>query len=84
MKTSSIQTLIPCLIRRIRLEKQLTQEDLAELAHLDRTYISGIERGVRNLTIKSLSTILSALDIDVDTFATELKIENIKSKSATR
>lgn len=72
MKNSSLQILIPPLIKRIRLEKKYSQEDLANLSGLDRTYISGIERGVRNLTIKSLSTLLQALDLDVEQFATEL------------
>ncbi|MFH1216878.1 MAG: helix-turn-helix transcriptional regulator [Pseudomonadota bacterium] len=76
MKNSSIETLIPSLIRRIRLEKKFSQEDLANLAGLDRTYISGIERGVRNVTLKSLTTILSALEIDAEKFAHELIFES--------
>jgi transcriptional regulator with XRE-family HTH domain len=39
-------------IARIRDAKGLSQDKLAEKANLDRTYLSGIERGVRNPGIK--------------------------------
>ncbi len=52
--------------------KSISQEDLAYLAGLDRTYISAVERGVRNITVKSLSKILDALEVDVATFSREL------------
>lgn len=80
MITNDIQTLIPKLIRRVRREQSLSQEELANLAELDRTYISAIERGTRNITIKSLSNILRALRLDTDRFATELIVENKLSK----
>lgn len=51
------------LIKEIRHQRQLSQEKLADLANLDRTYISGIERGIRNITLESLESIISALSI---------------------
>lgn len=80
MQTQSLHITIPHLIRRIRIEKSLSQEDLAELANLDRTYISGIERGVRNITINSLEKILGALQIDTERFATELIYQSKKDQ----
>ena len=41
-------------IRTLRLEKLLSQEKLGEITGLDRTYISGIERGVRNPSLKNI------------------------------
>jgi transcriptional regulator with XRE-family HTH domain len=48
-------------VRELRLAAGLTQEALADLCGLDRTYISGIERGKRNVAIKNLATIAIAL-----------------------
>lgn len=50
-------------VRKIREIKQLTQERLAEFASLDPTYISGIERGLRNPGIKNVAKIAKALGI---------------------
>lgn len=50
-------------IRHFREESNLSQEELAHICNLDRTYIGGVERGERNLTIKSLEKIVHALDI---------------------
>jgi transcriptional regulator with XRE-family HTH domain len=52
-------------IRRLRLKAGLTQEQLAEAAGLHWTYISGIERGVRNASITSLHQVASALRLRV-------------------
>ncbi len=52
-------------IRRIRLEADWSQEDLAFEAGLDRTYISGVERGVRNPTITVIAEIAAALGVPV-------------------
>lgn len=41
----------------------LSQEQLAHLADLDRTYISGVERGVRNISLSSLEQIVNALSV---------------------
>ena len=50
-------------VRRRREEKELTQEALAERANLDPTYISGIERGVRNPSVLSVVRIAKALGV---------------------
>ena len=48
-------------IRARRDAQDLSQEQLAERADLDRTYISGVERGVRNLSLLSTVRIAKAL-----------------------
>ncbi|NCS47023.1 MAG: helix-turn-helix transcriptional regulator [Microcystis aeruginosa BK11-02] len=52
----------------MRKKRNLSQEALGYRANLDRTYISGVERGVRNITLDSLEQIISALDMDIVTF----------------
>lgn len=50
-------------LRKLRLEKGLSQEDFAFDAGLHRTYVSDIERGARNPTIEIVDKIAIALDV---------------------
>lgn len=52
-------------IRSLRLNKELSQEDLAQICDLDRTYISGIERGVRNVSLLNINKLSQALGIEL-------------------
>lgn len=65
--SDTLKHIAKCL-KAYRASKNLSQEELAALAGLDRTYISGIERGVRNITINSINKIICALDITWETF----------------
>lgn len=58
-----LQEILGKNIRLARAAKGLSQEDLADLTGLDRTYISGVERGVRNPTIKVLQKISEGLGV---------------------
>jgi transcriptional regulator with XRE-family HTH domain len=53
-------------IRALRERADLSQEELAGRAGLDRTYVSGIERGRRNPSVKSLQRITDALGTTLD------------------
>ena len=50
-------------VRRRREARDLPQEKLAEKAGLDPTYISGIERGLRNPGIKNVARLAKALGL---------------------
>jgi len=50
---------------RLRKARDLTQEDLCGMAQIDRSYLSEIENGKMNVTIKSLVTIADALDCEL-------------------
>jgi transcriptional regulator with XRE-family HTH domain len=52
-------------VRRIRGASGLTQERLADKADLDPTYISGIERGVRNPSLLIISRLAKALGVSL-------------------
>lgn len=52
-------------LKRIRIERGLSQEKLAEIVDLHRTYISGIERGMRNVSLRNIEKIAEALDVGV-------------------
>jgi len=62
-------------IKKRRLELMLSQEDLAVKTGLHRTYISGIERGKRNLSLDNLIKIIHALDISLTNFFKEYAFE---------
>lgn len=62
-------------IRRHRTLVRLSQEELADRAGLDRTYVSGIERGRRNPSLRIVQQLADALGVDIDViFATAREI----------
>jgi transcriptional regulator with XRE-family HTH domain len=52
-------------VRLLRVQHGLSQEALAELAGIDRSYMSGIERGLRNLSILQAMKLSTALHVPV-------------------
>jgi transcriptional regulator with XRE-family HTH domain len=50
-------------VRELRLKKDFSQEALAELCQLDRTYIGGVERGERNISLLNIHKIAAALGV---------------------
>lgn len=60
----ALREILATNLRRIRIEKELSQDALADLCEIDRTYISGIERGVRNISIDNLERLAVGLRIE--------------------
>ncbi len=52
-------------VRLHRKKREISQEKLAELADLHRTYIGAIERGDRNVSLRNVQKIAFALDVPV-------------------
>jgi transcriptional regulator with XRE-family HTH domain len=52
-------------VKKLRLEKGLSQEALAYEANLDRTYIPSIEKGERNVSITVIEQIANALKVKI-------------------
>ena len=55
-------------VRQLRLEKGWSQERFALECGLDRTYISGLEKGKRNVSLKNISKICDCLDISLSEY----------------
>ena len=52
-------------LKKIRLEKKMSQGDVARALGVHRSYISGLERGVRNPTLTNIERIAKALGINI-------------------
>jgi len=59
------RTRIAVNLKRLRTERGLSQERMAELADFHRTYVSQLERCVTNISIDGLERIAQALGVDV-------------------
>ncbi len=53
-------------IQRFRLERCMSQENLAEAAAVSRVYVSNLERGEKGISLETFVSILNALEISAD------------------
>jgi transcriptional regulator with XRE-family HTH domain len=60
-------------VREIRTKKKISQEALAHQADLDRTYMTSVENGKRNISIQNIEKIIKALGISISDFFSEIK-----------
>jgi len=63
-------------VREQRLERNLSQEDLADLCSLHRTYISDIELGKRNVSLTNIGKVATALGITLTGLFDEMEKSN--------
>jgi transcriptional regulator with XRE-family HTH domain len=66
-------------IRELRLKKGFSQESFADHCGLHRTYMGGIERGERNLTIQTVATVAKGLDLAMSDL-----LEDIEKQTESR
>lgn len=52
-------------VREMRKSKGISQEKLAEMAGIDRSYMGNIERGEKNVTLKKVYEICDTLDVEI-------------------
>jgi len=67
-------------MRRLRVEKKLSQDKLAELAGVDRTYVSRLERTMENPSINILDKIVSVLGVSIAELFVEPAAEDGRPK----
>ena len=53
-------------VRMLRKARELSQETFADLAGLDRSYVGGVERGERNVSLVNIKKFADALEISVE------------------
>lgn len=62
--TGTIKRRFGSAVRRLRAERGLSQEALALRCDLDRSYIGGVERGERNVSLINIHRIAAALNVE--------------------
>ena len=75
------KALVAWNLRRIRVERGVSQEQLAVDAGVDRTYVGRIERGMENPTVGNLDKLAEALDIHISTLFMKPKPGERRAKS---
>ena len=64
MAVGDLQKVVGRNLRAYRMERGLSQEDFAEVVGVHRTYMGGLERGERNLTLQSLEKIAEVIGVE--------------------
>lgn len=77
-----IQELLALNLRRIRVAKNISQDELALLAGVERAYVGHIERGKKNPTVQTLAKLAEALNCGVKDLFSDLdhnyEVKNLK------
>ncbi len=60
-------------VRRLRLSKKLSQEELADRAEIHRTYIGDVERGTRNIALVNMTRIARALGVSLSRVISDME-----------
>lgn len=63
-----IKILVGKRVKELRNKVGISQEELADNAHLDRTYITSVERGKRNISIVNVEKLAKALQVSLAEF----------------
>ncbi|RPE83721.1 DNA-binding XRE family transcriptional regulator [Vespertiliibacter pulmonis] len=61
-------------IKELRIEQEMNQEELAYRAGLDRSYISGVENGKRNISLNAIISLAKALNVDLSTLFIKVEL----------
>lgn len=71
-------------IRRFRVERGLSQEELAELAGIHRTYVGDVERGERNVSLVNIDRLAHALSVPLSDLMLATESESPQTRRRER
>ena len=63
--SSNTRLLFAKNLKFFRQLKKISQEELADIAELHRTYVSSVERGERNISVDNMEKLAQALGVDI-------------------
>lgn len=66
------------LVRELRLEKNLSQEEFARICGIHRTYVGSIERGEKTVTIETAQKLSEALDVPLSKMFARLEVSSVQ------
>lgn len=69
-------------LRRVREQRELSQEAFAEVLHVHRTLVGAVERGERNLTLRSVERMSARLDVDPHSMLVDQKPDVLRAALA--
>jgi len=81
MKDFDIKIMFGLRLRQLRAERGLSQEGLMMKTGIHRTYLSEVERGIRNISIVNIYKISSTFEIDIMEMFDFSSIDESKGKS---
>ncbi|KAA6329426.1 HTH-type transcriptional regulator SutR [termite gut metagenome] len=81
MSSKSILEIFGTNVQKYRKERQLSQEKLAEIAGVHRTYIGMIERAEKNITLCNMEKIAKALNVEIKDLLEKREDFSIASKN---
>ena len=67
-------------VRTYRKSNRISQEELADRCNLHRTYVGSVERGERNVTLRTLETLAAALGVSVPKLLSKRAFEDDNSQ----
>ncbi|MGG2085470.1 helix-turn-helix transcriptional regulator [Priestia aryabhattai] len=76
MESANLKQIFGQAVKKYRQEKSISQEKLAEITGLHRTYISEVERGTRNVSLINIIKIAKGLDINSSQIFMEMERNN--------
>lgn len=83
MAPSDLQRAFGERIRELRAERGLSQEALAHLAGINRTYLGDVERGERNIALENMAKLACAFGVSLSTLLDHPKVDR-QTRRASR
>jgi transcriptional regulator with XRE-family HTH domain len=87
MEEAELPKVFGQVVRELRKQRGLSQERLATLAGIDRAYMGGLERGLRNPSLTTIARVATGLGMTMGEFVADVEghsgLEHVRNSSST-